>query len=1515
MIRCRVAIRGCLTAALLMAAPLAARGQVDGPGTEAPAAAPEETIADGGQAGFPHSALPPAIRVQQQIWRQALELAAAGDSAVAVRLLRTILESSDDGWIAVPGASPDARVQLYRGLRGAATQLLNQLPPAARQLYRQQTESLAQTAFDAALTDSDMEELRKVAVQYPLTQAGYDALRHLAAWQMDRGDTEAARGALLALKVHPRAKQDEQALAAEQIRWLNALAGGSADNTAKGGEPMESGAGRTSAEPAWPLELFPAAARPVWQSSELLDADSATLAQHALLNHARQSIPVLLAARPLVLDHAIITRTPRSIFAQEITTGRRLWEAPLEASTESLTPRLTMNMSLQDLVGRSLARQLQTDTVQTRIVPAGDLLLMVEPGVMTTGHDPAPMGRKPEPASADRARPAFNRVVARDAGTGEVRWTLTVDAILRATTDGDAVPPVTESLDVMSGPPTPVDRLVVGRAQRGSILYVYAADRVTGDPLWSLPIGLLSRDSVADADWQSIACPVEVVDGVLICPTAAGLIVGVDLTTRQALWATRLTRADLPPFIRHLSQADVTPQRHWWRGWREVDLNVVRVPADDSFPNGRSVVLASGPDVDGLMALDVQDGSPVWSHPVDQPLYVAGIWRDTTVVVARHAVTAVDVSTGTPRWTSPLVEPIGRGFSMDLPTSGSATSSTAFHVVPVRAGRLAAIRLSDGAVTRSTALLSPASINLAGTADHVVGLELDRISVWPVPTKSGRTVTESATPADAVVIEQAIAERNAGRFAVAALLLRSQMAGPAGAPDAPEPRGSASEAARRELVRTLILWIEQADVSLDSDGGIQRLVDEVETLADPSDVASRIAALHAAARRAAATRQFATAVEWYQRMVEFNPSGDVAVEQAGPGRIVRIDRQIQAEVQDLLDAVAPDERIQLEARLRASLNQAARSPDPFALQRFSQRWGQLAPVAESLLPDEARIGQGFNAVQLALLELGGRGDAEVAQAAGERLASEYEARSYPRDAATLIASAQRRFGVSAPPGESGDQTPGRPRMSQPEAVELLSRSPWSQSDPRVTERTMPYENTSFQPVLVECATGSLFQRIQVSVRLQDQRNQTVVRFDGDGHSGSWRVDLPRSSSQFHPIWTMPRGWGAGHFLVLRIGAELFGITPFNDSGEPRARLLWSLNMAENSRLVGHQYVPESPGFRGEDLIFLDAFDRPIGQVGPVQAGFTCCQMEGRLVCVETGTGRQLWERSELPRDAVVCGTENSASLIDRDTGQVTVLRTLDGRETHRYPLRNAAPVAGAQLLHTIGGHAVLGVPANGTDLLRLNWIGVVELETARLLWSVNSAAGFSACSPGPDWLGLLDSTGALRLVETVSGATVAEHRVEVPATLKAVHCIPDALGPLIMLSELPDGGFQQPGVRLNGFRQPLVRGTLVALHPVSGDLQWQRAVPELRMALDQPRQVPFSVFTDHRRSEDPTGRVAVEPVLHLIDRRTGRDLHVRRGSAGDDQFVIEPDAASQQVVIRMPRTALRLDYLPEPDDR
>jgi outer membrane protein assembly factor BamB len=181
----------------------------------------------------------------------------------------------------------------------------------------------------------------------------------------------------------------------------------------------------------------------------------------------------------------------------------------------------------------------------------------------------------------------------------------------------------------------------------------------TGELEWSQPLATPNQLTIAqDLGRRTSGVSVAYADGVLVCPTDAGAVVALDLTTRSLMWgfptetgnanvmdpraAARIRVANPPASAAHLPSGwiDSTPTIH--------QDKVILTPLRSSK----------------IYLLDLLTGKRIWEQPRGQGLYVAGVTQDMVIVVGTRNVQTWSLNNDQTGWKNPIqlsAAPTGRG--------------------------------------------------------------------------------------------------------------------------------------------------------------------------------------------------------------------------------------------------------------------------------------------------------------------------------------------------------------------------------------------------------------------------------------------------------------------------------------------------------------------------------------------------------------------------------------------------------------------------------------------------------------------------------------------------------------------------------------------------------------------------------------------------------------------------------------------------------------------------------------
>lgn len=710
---------------------------------------------------------------------------AEGDTPEAIHALQTVLDAPVDVFVwTADGDRPSSA-------RREASRRLRTLPADARDAYERLSGPEAGQLWEACCR-GETGRLPELLRRFPQTRAGGLALRAAAELALDRGEFAAAaenwrrlledpyHARQLALSDRVRAQaalllagaaRDPLPLRAGDELQLLTLAG----TTRPAGEWVQRfvrGYGGDSQQPEmlraedWPLPFGNARAHhspcgsgpvsvPLWSASYLTETSAGdpsivpvafnpegaaddplpgVVDQWAAARREQRS-PLASASFPIVVNGLIVVRDYDHVTARQLRTGDVAWRyaarsslrqvvaARLDAAAESPSPATAGAADRPSAVHafdaafaeNSVLGMLSTDGARVYFVD--DLQRAPQSAVR------APAADSDEPL----LEVACNRLCAVDAGAvpgqgGRLLWSA----------GGPQTPDA--PLDPLSGcyflgPPVPQDKLLFVMAECDRELHLLALYADTGRLAWRQPVSLVDVPLADDPLRARLACCPAVADGVVVCPTQLGTLVGVDALTGGLLWV--------------YSHLEETAAPHVGR-WQQAANRRFGSPAFADLPlivNGRVVVLPV--QSDRVHCVDLQSGRRDWKLPREGALYAVAGHNDAVFLVGPRRCTGRRLVDGAPLWTTRIQPPAGRGVfageRLLLPTirgtvavldpaTGEVASSAHADDSSVA---ITAFRPVSGAGSLSPADAAPPLGNLCLCEDVVISAAPTGLAVFP----------------------------------------------------------------------------------------------------------------------------------------------------------------------------------------------------------------------------------------------------------------------------------------------------------------------------------------------------------------------------------------------------------------------------------------------------------------------------------------------------------------------------------------------------------------------------------------------------------------------------------------------------------------------------------------------------------------------------------------------------------------------------------------------------------------
>jgi outer membrane protein assembly factor BamB len=639
-------------------------------------------------------------------------------------VLQHLLELPED---ALYEATPGKLISV----RTAAQRMLAKLPKEEQDRYRLLVGEQAQRELQAAHAAGSSVALAQVATKYLQTEAGYQAADQLATKYVDRAEFGLAAHWLEELWQAEapctklpgwRMKAEFVAKKAPTTRLAKLLANRKETLPAKvsiGGQTVNSGVWLASqlgnaglATPTlddW-LQFFGTAKR-VGQAAAgeplLLKRWSIPLTGNPAIQNLMDKLiddlrdqrqSPILTFDPLLVDGKVVFRTLRGVMVADAATGKVLWTTPDELSADDLlaavasadsgsshrvrpNPRFAPGFldnfdpflgDLQDTSASDnpLTHLLFRNANHGLLSSDGRRLFVVEDQSVLTNLQPGRyLGEDVPDIDALGRALGVNRLTAYDLQSGRSLWEIG---------GRDLHDPFSLPLagTFIFGPPVVEggELFLVNEAEGEIRLQVL--DPTTGTPRWSQLIAHAQAKINSDFGRQWFTSQVAIADGIVVCPTTIGWLVGVDRTTRNILWAHRYQdyREDEPT---EAQEAAVQPAQ----------LNERWAAAPPVVVGNR--VIFTPPESQVITCLNLNDGELLWEKPRnDETLFLAGVFGNQAVLVGSTSIRALDIENkGRTLWTikygAKEVRPAGRGVAVQER-----------YYLPLTSGELLCINLS-----------------------------------------------------------------------------------------------------------------------------------------------------------------------------------------------------------------------------------------------------------------------------------------------------------------------------------------------------------------------------------------------------------------------------------------------------------------------------------------------------------------------------------------------------------------------------------------------------------------------------------------------------------------------------------------------------------------------------------------------------------------------------------------------------------------------------------------------------
>lgn len=1442
----------------------------------------------------------------------------------AVRLLQALLDSKTDSFHRVVARDRHGKTsQRWMSVRVEAEELLANLPAEGMDFYLATYEAAARKELAATRARHDQAALHDLARRYRHTKAGREALEELGSYHLDRGHAELADACFQQLLRSPGAERVapltlfKTVLAAHLARAANVEATPAWRTLV---ERMGEGGLRIGEETyridkireviaAWPggdfdnYPLFrgdPARSARVRGDAFLLQpqrrldtAEGETRQWIAQASTLARRLP-LSAATPLGLEGKIIYRGGDGLHALDANSGRPLWHRPSLLSLASILNNSGQKIQLKNwlrLYGADGAALVENGVLGTlsgddrHVYAIEDMPLPPHPSLLQSENGP------PTSLGPLRYFIGSNTLRALDLDNGNVLWEIGGPAARNPKAD----PHVSDAHFL--GPPLPLGQQLFAVVEKQQEASLVCLDAEHGMVRWTQMLATARDPLSLNVVRHTQAVHLAYAEGVLVCPTHSGVLVGVDPLSRSLLWAYVYVQ---PPTVREdgMLETPTAPLRSDWKG---------AAPIVDA-----GLIVFTPPDSEAIYCLHLHDGSLAWKVTrTDDDLYVACVHKGCVLLVGRSACLMLRLDTGEVLWRQPSGEPAGQGVA-----AGS------LYYLPQRGGGILAvnldrpresIRLDSPSPRRDLGnLLFHRGVLWAQSASTITALT-------PLTTQLARLDQRLArAPRDpSLLFERGRLHLDRGDLHAAVVDLHDALKYDVG----PAPRS----AIRERLFVALTQLLQHDFVAA------EKYLDSYRTLCRPPIPPSANAGQRAVLEKERERRythyldlvalgrekqnRLAEAIQAYRQLSR--RSDELMTVPDEPGLRTRPDLWVGKRVATLLAHASPSQRQPFVQWIRREGQALAGSHDRAALRRYLALFGGIEGAETSIVAEVrlhlarqlAHASEGRHALEAEFLLRDLFGDDESKRAYDEKKRSSQKAIALHEHALLLT-----RRGLLA------EALTDYRRLAREHAGDIIHESKTCAQlldDLRIDKRFLPYVETpsdpwkegkfrstvvpsglalpSFRAPCVPCRhlpQGEMRPFVAGDAMLDPMRELPEwcrgLRFTVDGlklqlqvadrASGAelYRIPLPLPSVPASLLESEIPFQAVNHLLVLCVGPTLVGVDVF------QRRVCWSRNVLDRPASLW--------GMTASGGILTDAgregYVTRLGLVGPIGPSAICIHTRDGLTALDPTTGDVRWTRDDVGRSVTVFGDDHYLFLVEQpgggDVRSVRAVRAYDGVSV-------AIPdaVAACANRRRILGRLLLvaETPPDGPMNLRLH-----DPLTGKDVWKKTVRAGSRLLSsPQSRWLGILEPDGAVVIVDQARGGDVARLHLE-PRHLRKLRnaylladrrrfyvALQTSLDPALKMTDDPNPNFR------SGLASLPVNGPLYAFDRDRSALAWTAMLPPQHLLLEQFEQLPILLCSSVSSRFTPAGDSVVTTVsTRSLDKRSGKLLYNRdTGGMGD----------------------------------
>ncbi len=1509
---------------------------------------------------------------------------------IALDLLHKLIATREDVFAQIERMEPDGKKKsVMVSVKAEASRLLGTLPKNGMEAYKTQFGPQAAEDLKKAKATGDPALLAEVMRLYLYTDAGAEAANLLGTYHLDRGEYVAAdlcfsklmdrSGAdnlppdiLFKAAMALHMQDDPTAKAREEIAWkkLNSrvrelvvrgeprtvselhdyvakMTRGLSSRNQKdypmiGGNPARNNQGEGE---------DPFMHRRWQQQLADLKGGSGPLTNYLknaewILTHRGQAI--LPAAIPVTATVTkgekqtplIIYRTYSGVHAVDVKNGKIVWESPSKYSLEGLLETKTMSAVTNWLntyvntpqnpgqrptiiFENSVIGSLSTDNEYVYAVE--DLAVPPPPQFQNVGFNPGVNSFGYTQDLTDAIR--HNRLLAIQAGSGLLKWQVP---------DNRDEGKIKTELDdcYFLGPPLPMGGKLYVLIEKQQELRLVCLDPAQKGKVLSSQALATTRDKMQqDIARRTQAAHLAYGEGVLVCPTNAGAVLGIDLLTNSLLWAYPYREKSEP-------QSDPTAElggrilpgggivvRGGVRGIQPY-LNATNLGnqwkvTPPIIQDGK--VIFAAPDATSVHCINLRDGSPVWTQKrTDDDLYLAGVFAGKVLIVGKKSVKAYKLSNGDFAWERRELEtgmPSGFGIASDnmyyLPLKEAGPEKTPeICKIDIDKGRIEAhIKARKG--LDEAAPLAPG--NLIFYEGDVLAQSYTEVVAYPQLNLKVAQMQEALAknPNDPVgLTELGELHLDQGKLDEAVADLKQALDHVK--QDTPS---TVRNKARAKLYETLTEYF-QRDFAKAEQAGYLKIYEDLCKVAledMPEGKSENDAAAETRRRTANFLCLVAKGKELQGKLVEAFEKYQEFSKAAGGQELISVvdeptvkanpDAWSEGRIKAMLAKATAEQRKPLEDRVVREWEKLRQSGNVEDLRKFVAIFGSQFAVgkearlhlAEKLIEQDDPHAL-LDAERHLMLLRGLQESSEVSGRALEMLARLMTRRGLLDDAAYYYRKLRTDYANLPVQGNKTGADLYDEVATDKRLLPHLDETPLIGGSGRITYREdrerFPH---SLQQQLYQFAQNGeelpFFRKHKIA--LQAGYNQVKLIDRGTGNE-IWSQKVPPTNFQNLMYLGQPNPqqnlhglrfsyMNLGHLVVLPIANMVIGLDPVN------RKLLWQKDLTDNKPASATPPSGSAQPVMNPNQIFADPRDGSIligyndgwmqrlGGTGPLEGTTVCLQTRDGLLALDPVDGRTLWYRSNISTSSHIFGDDQHLFVVDmgggdhRTAAATRVLRTSDGVTVKNVP--DFAAIY-QKRLRVIGRNILL------SDLDEKNNVTLKLYDPllAREVWKETFPTGSIVLhSETPHLAGLVEPDGKVHVFDLHTRKPVLNSKMDPKDLEKAqtVYLLSDDKDLYVAVYKPVDpnmanfGGIQPNFLPQLGMRSLPINGEFYAFDGTTGKVKWHNPAPNQMLVLDQLQEMPIILLTArYNQWLNGANRINQQVVaLQAFDKRTGKRLY------------------------------------------